>query len=158
MDDRRTGVPIDVDVVVVGAGLAGLSAAGVIHRSGHSVTVLEASDDVGGRVRTDRLGGFLLDRGFQVMLTGYPEFQLGFDAAALDMRTFAPGAMVWDGDRLSTVSDPFRRPGAAVSTRRSRAGARGTLPCTTGAPPRPARAFPRRPVLLPRRRPPDPGR
>ena len=108
--------PEQAEVVVVGAGLAGLAAARRLTEAGHGVVVLEASDGVGGRVRTDVVDGHRLDRGFQVMLTGYPEFQVSFDIAALDMRTFAPGAMVWDGQRLSTLSDPFRRPTAAIAS------------------------------------------
>ena len=65
-------VDVDVDVVIVGAGLAGLVCAQDLTRAGVHCRVLEASDGVGGRVRTDRVGGFLLDRGFQVVLTGYP--------------------------------------------------------------------------------------
>ena len=65
-------LPSQCDVVIVGAGLAGLSAARVIQQHGLSVIILESSDDVGGRVRTDIVDGFQLDRGFQVMLTAYP--------------------------------------------------------------------------------------
>lgn len=59
-------------VIVVGGGLAGLSAAARLHRAGIGTTVLEAGDDVGGRVRTDVVDGFRLDRGFQVLLPAYP--------------------------------------------------------------------------------------
>lgn len=58
-------------VAVVGAGLAGLACARRLQTAGRDVVVLEASDGVGGRVRTDVVDGFLLDRGFQVLLTGY---------------------------------------------------------------------------------------
>ena len=82
-------LPSQCDVVIVGAGLAGLSAAREIQRHGLSVIVLEASDAVGGRVRTDIVDGFQLDRGFQVMLTAYPELQTQVDMRALDLRPFA---------------------------------------------------------------------
>lgn len=106
----------DVDVVVIGAGLAGLAAAGVLQRAGRSVSLLEAADGVGGRVRTDRVDGFLLDRGFQVLLTAYPEAQQQLDLAALDLQTFDPGAQVWIGSRMHTVGDPFRAPSSLLST------------------------------------------
>jgi phytoene dehydrogenase-like protein len=60
------GVAALADVVVVGAGLAGLACARRLTRAGVSTTVAEAGDGVGGRVRTDRVDGMLLDRGFQV--------------------------------------------------------------------------------------------
>ena len=104
-----------VDVVVIGAGLAGLTAARTIQRSGRSVVVLEASDAVGGRVRTDEVDGFLLDRGFQVMLTAYPELRRQANLDELDLRAFDPGALVWRNGKGHVVSDPFRAP-ATIAT------------------------------------------
>jgi phytoene dehydrogenase-like protein len=101
-------LPDRAEVVVVGAGLAGLAAATTLQRAGRDVVVLEASDGVGGRVRTDRVDGFLLDRGFQILLTGYPEVSRQLDVAALRLQPFDPGALVWHGDRGYPVIDPFR--------------------------------------------------
>jgi phytoene dehydrogenase-like protein len=98
------------DVIVVGAGMSGLVAALELQRRGLSVQVVEASDEVGGRVRTDVLNGFLLDRGFQVVLTAYPEVRRCLDFAALDLREFEPGAIVRRDGRFHTISDPIRRP------------------------------------------------
>src|SRR5271169_5004529 len=98
------------DVIVVGAGVSGLVAALELKRRGFNVQVLEASDDVGGRVRTDEVDGFLLDRGFQVLLTAYPEARRCLDFEALDLREFEPGAIVHHDGRFRTISDPIRRP------------------------------------------------
>ncbi len=106
----------DEPVAVVGAGLAGLSCAVALHDAGIPVQVYEASDGVGGRVRTDHVDGFQLDRGFQVALTAYPEMHRQLDMAALDLRAFDPGALVWRDGRGSVVGDPFRKPTAALST------------------------------------------
>ncbi|KAI7843455.1 hypothetical protein COHA_002933 [Chlorella ohadii] len=96
------------DVVVVGAGVAGLHAAAKLHEAGVPVQLLEASDGVGGRVRTDEVEGFLLDRGFQIFLTSYPEAQAALDYAALDLQPFYAGALVrFDGD-FHRVADPLR--------------------------------------------------
>lgn len=104
------------DVVVVGAGLAGLACAGAVSAAGRSVVVLEASDGVGGRVRTDVVDGFLLDRGFQVLLTAYPMARQLLDLDALDLRPFLPGARIRHGGRFHTVADPIRRPLSLPST------------------------------------------
>lgn len=109
-------LPHSADVVIVGAGLAGLVAARTLERNGVSAVVLEASDGVGGRVRSDMVDGFVLDRGFQVLLTGYPEIHRHLDIAALDLRAFEPGALVWREGRGTVVGDPFRRPRTLVST------------------------------------------
>ena len=108
--------PHRADVVVVGAGLAGLAAATTLSAAGRTVVVLESSDGVGGRVRTDHVDGFLLDRGFQIMLTAYPEAHRQLDLDALDMRPFEPGAMIRWGGKFHTVSDPFRRPASVFGT------------------------------------------
>lgn len=98
------------DVIVVGAGLAGLACARTLTAAGLDVTVLESSDGVGGRVRTDHVDGYLLDRGFQILLTGYPEVGRWVDLDDLDLRRFTPGARVWFDGSFHTVGDPLRRP------------------------------------------------
>ena len=98
------------DVVIVGAGMAGLACARTLLASGVSVRVLEASDGVGGRVRSDGVDGFILDRGFQILLTAYPELARWFDLDELDLCNFHPGATIWTGSRFTTVGDPLRSP------------------------------------------------
>ena len=102
------------DVVVVGAGLAGLRCADVLVAAGRDVVVVEAADRVGGRVATDEVDGFLLDHGFQVLLTGYPEAQAAFDYDALDLRAFAPGVGVGVRGRFHVLADPLQDPVAGI--------------------------------------------
>ena len=104
------------DVLIVGAGLAGLTCARELLRAGLTPLVVEAADRVGGRVRTDTVDGFLLDRGFQVLLTAYPTTREVLDYDRLDLRPFEPGALVRVGGGFVSVSDPFRRPSEAVAT------------------------------------------
>ncbi len=103
-------------MVVIGAGLAGLACARRLTEAGLGVQVLEASDGVGGRVRTDGFEGFLLDRGFQVLLTAYPEPRRVLDLTALQLKSFYPGALVHLRGRFHRAADPWRHPLDAVGT------------------------------------------
>jgi len=98
------------DVLIVGGGLAGLACARHLHEQGISFQLLEASDAVGGRVRTDHVAGFLLDRGFQVLLTAYPEAQRVLDYSRLDLHAFYHGALIRLNQQSYRVADPFRDP------------------------------------------------
>lgn len=104
----------EADVLIVGAGLAGLSAALRLTAAGRSVRVLEASDAPGGRVRTDRVDGFLVDRGFQVLNTAYPELQRIGIPSGLDLRALLRGALLRDADGLHLVADPRQAPAGAL--------------------------------------------
>lgn len=118
-------LPHRADVIVVGAGLAGLACARILLERGVDVHVVEASDAVGGRVRTDTVDGFLLDRGFQVLLTAYQEVQDQVEVERLELRTFAPGSLVWTGSALERLGDPWREPGSALASLRARVGTLG---------------------------------
>lgn len=95
-------------VVIIGAGLAGLTCARHLQRNDIPVLVLEAGDDVGGRVRSDHVDGFTLDRGFQVLFDAYPAVQRNLDLTALDLRPFDPGAIIYRDGRRTVLTDPLR--------------------------------------------------
>ncbi len=117
-----TGLSSDVDVYVVGAGLAGLSAAKRLNRSGLEVAVLEAGDAVGGRVRTDEVDGLLLDHGFQLFNPAYPAAARALDIEALRLRPFRAGVLVALGDSRYLLGDPRRWPGSIASSLRAAVG------------------------------------
>ncbi|KAI4318477.1 hypothetical protein MLD38_032176 [Melastoma candidum] len=94
--------------IVIGAGLSGLAAATCLASSNTPFLLLESSDGVGGRVRTDTLDGFLLDRGFQIFITAYPEARYLLDYDSLDLRRFYSGARVYYDGAFHTVADPAR--------------------------------------------------
>lgn len=115
----------DVDVVVVGAGLAGLAAARHLVAHGRTVVVLEASDGVGGRVRSDVVDGVTVDRGFQLLNPAYPEAARVLDLDALHLRAFTPGVLLASGDgRRTLVADPLRAPRTLVGTALGTPGSR----------------------------------
>jgi phytoene dehydrogenase-like protein len=109
-------------VIIVGGGLAGLACAIELQQGGLNPLILEDADAVGGRVRTDRVAGFLLDRGFQVYLSAYPEAGKLLDLAALDLRSFRSGALVFSGGKLRRVMDVFRHPQYLLGSALARIG------------------------------------
>lgn len=104
------------DVVIIGAGIAGLCAALQLQNEGLNVKIYDAADAAGGRVRTDKQDGFLLDRGFQVLLTAYPEATRLLDFDQLGLKHFAPGTMIYYHDKFHRLIDPFRNPMGVFST------------------------------------------
>jgi phytoene dehydrogenase-like protein len=102
-------------IVVIGAGMAGLTCANYLYRAGVPVVVLEATEAVGGRIRTDvTADGFRLDHGFQVLLTKYPEVQRMMDYGALNLKAFRSGAVIRLPDgRETTLQNPLQNPLAA---------------------------------------------
>jgi phytoene dehydrogenase-like protein len=103
-------------VIIVGGGIAGLVCATELRERGREVLVLEASDAVGGRIRTDTVDGFRVDRGFQVLLTAYPTCREVLDIPSLNLGRFEPGAMVRVDGRFVRIGDPLRRPSALLET------------------------------------------
>ncbi len=104
------------EIVVVGGGLAGLVAARRLAESGHQVTVYEARETVGGRVRSRTVDGFTCDRGFQVLFDAYPAVRRELDVDALDLRPFAPGGVICRRGQRSVLSDPLREPLSAIES------------------------------------------
>ena len=108
--------PNNSDVIVIGAGLSGLIASLTLQEQHRTVKLLEASDRPGGRIKTDLVDGYLLDRGFQVLLTEYPEAKRYLDYDALQLRSFTPGALILNEDGKHEITDPSRVPAAAFKT------------------------------------------
>jgi phytoene dehydrogenase-like protein len=113
------------DVLVIGAGLAGLCCARRLAEAGIAFQIVEASDGIGGRVRTDEVDGFQLDRGFQVLLAAYPEARRVLDYPRLDLKNFSPGAFSWFAGRMNLLIDPWRTPGKWREALRSDFGTLG---------------------------------
>ncbi|MCW2526598.1 MAG: Flavin containing amine oxidoreductase [Pseudonocardiales bacterium] len=106
----------DTDVIVVGAGLAGLAAAIDLQAAGFDVQLFERADRPGGRVATDFVDGFRLDRGFQILNTAYPQVRRRLDLDALDVRPLTAGALVRQDGRLRPIGNPLRQPSSIAST------------------------------------------
>jgi len=93
---------------IIGAGVSGLIAAKTLEAQGYKPVIIEASSEVGGRVKTDIIKGFQLDHGFQVLLDAYPLAKKHLDFKALELQTFIPGATIYKDGKAQTIGDPLR--------------------------------------------------
>lgn len=111
-------------IIIVGGGIAGLTCAKYLKDRGIQSLILEASDGVGGRVRTDAHEGYLLDRGFQILLTAYPETQRLLNYNNLDLKPFESGAIIRDSQKgdFSVMANPFKQPSKIWSSLTSNVG------------------------------------
>jgi phytoene dehydrogenase-like protein len=109
LGDAMSDLPRRSDVVIVGGGAAGLAAARQLTAAGADVLLLEAADRLGGRIVTDQVDGFLLDRGFQVVNTGYPALPDFVDIPSLDLRFFDHAVLVVDERGRHLLADPRRQ-------------------------------------------------
>jgi protoporphyrinogen oxidase len=112
----------DTKIHIIGAGVSGLIAAKVLEENGFSPVILEATDKVGGRVKTDLVDGYQLDHGFQVLLTAYPAANKHLDFEALDLQKLIPGAVIFKNKEQKIIGDPLKDPSLLFSTLFSRIG------------------------------------
>lgn len=107
---------MDADVIIVGAGISGLSCARHLMKAGKSFLILEANNRIGGRIKSDIIDGFILDQGFQVLQTAYPEARRQLNYDNLDLKPFSPGVAVRVNKKFFYISDPVRRPQDLLDT------------------------------------------
>ena len=119
----KTPQHMNPSTIIIGGGLSGLTAARQLHSQGIDFKLIEASDRIGGRVKTDVIDGFRLDHGFQVLLTAYPEAQRWLNYSELKLKAFNPGALLLYSDGLKDqLGDPLRDFGSLFPTLLSNAG------------------------------------
>ena len=106
----------DYKIHIIGAGVSGLVAAQVLENNGFYPTIIEGTDRVGGRVKTDIVDGYQMDHGFQVLLTAYPAAQKYLNFEALELQYFLPGATVFNNGSQKTLGDPLRNFSLLVPT------------------------------------------
>lgn len=107
---------MNYDVIIVGAGVTGLSCAKSLQDQGLSCLIIDKSEAIGGRIQTDKVNGFLLDRGFQVLQTGYPDLDSYLNMPELDVSFFAAGVTVRHKGSFHTIADPRKHPRFLFST------------------------------------------
>ncbi|CAN0581271.1 unnamed protein product, partial [Ectocarpus sp. 12 AP-2014] len=106
----------DYKIHIIGAGVSGLIAATVLEQNGFSPIIIEASDRVGGRVKTDKINGYQLDQGFQVLLTAYPAAQKYLDYKSLELQHYLPGTSIFKNKKQEVIGDPLRVTSLLFST------------------------------------------
>jgi phytoene dehydrogenase-like protein len=112
----------DQKIYIIGAGISGLVAAIELEKAGFTPVVLESSGEIGGRMKTDSVDGFLLDHGFQVLNTAYPEAKKYLDYGQLHLKNFDPGAVIFDKTVSYIITDPLRNPLKIVGMAFSKVG------------------------------------
>jgi phytoene dehydrogenase-like protein len=104
-------------IVIIGAGLSGLACAVTLFRSGKKVLIIEKREKAGGKVFTEeRPGGFFVDEGFQVLLSSYPELSNFVDLKNLHLQPFNSGALIFNGQGLELLANPFKHPLKSIET------------------------------------------
>lgn len=98
----------DYKIHIVGAGISGLIAAQILENFGYQPTIIEATDKVGGRVKSDIVDDYILDHGFQVLLSSYPAAQKYLDYEKLELQELLPGATIFKNEKQQTIGDPLR--------------------------------------------------
>ncbi|WP_439151288.1 FAD-dependent oxidoreductase [Winogradskyella sp.] len=98
----------DYKIHIIGAGISGLIAAKTLEENGYSPTIIESTNTVGGRVKTDIVDGYQLDHGFQVLLNAYSKAKEHLDLEALNLQKFLPGAVIFNNKKAKTIGDPLR--------------------------------------------------
>ncbi|MGK0379476.1 NAD(P)/FAD-dependent oxidoreductase [Patiriisocius sp. Uisw_017] len=106
----------DYKIYIVGAGVSGLVAARILEDNGFNPVIIEATDRVGGRVKTDIVQGYQLDHGFQVLLTAYPAAKKFLNLEALELQKFLPGATIFNNGGNKTIGDPLRNLSLLIPT------------------------------------------
>jgi phytoene dehydrogenase-like protein len=98
------------DLVIIGGGIAGIAAALKAEKHGLKIALIESSSRLGGRIKTDHHDGFLLDHGFQVLLTEYQKVQELVSLESLHLAHFKPGALITNDSDTFRITDPLREP------------------------------------------------
>lgn len=108
--------PSAAPIHIIGAGISGLVAARTLEERGYAPLILESTATPGGRVQTDIEGGAFFDRGFQVLLTAYPQARKHLDFDKLNLQHFRPGALIFSNGKAERIGDPLRDTSSLIPT------------------------------------------